>query len=196
MALINENFLKLPESYLFSDIKKKVEAFKHLHPDANIISLGIGDVTRPIAPVVIEALHAAVDEILNLCHIIGDTRNDGRWLQPVNIFKRKGLDFPVNIAAHFHADLLGGAAGINVAHHGAKGAQGGDSQHHCAVHQYFGDALSFNPVVHDVGHEGGLHQIRQRFQAQEKKSRGKHTDMPPDISQDQIHKAAFPMRHL
>mgnify|MGYP001511863188 len=53
MALINENFLKLPESYLFSDIKKKVEAFKHLHPDANIISLGIGDVTRPIAPVVI-----------------------------------------------------------------------------------------------------------------------------------------------
>ena len=63
MALINENFLKLPESYLFSDIKKKVEAFKHLHPDANIISLGIGDVTRPIAPVVIEALHAAVDEM-------------------------------------------------------------------------------------------------------------------------------------
>jgi len=53
----------LPESYLFSDIKKKVEAFKHLHPDANIISLGIGDVTRPIAPVVIEALHAAVDEM-------------------------------------------------------------------------------------------------------------------------------------
>ena len=63
MALINENFLKLPESYLFSDIKKKVEAFKHLHPDVNIISLGIGDVTRPIAPVVIEALHAAVDEM-------------------------------------------------------------------------------------------------------------------------------------
>ena len=48
MALINENFLKLPESYLFSDIKKKVEAFKHLHPDVNIISLGIGDVTRPM----------------------------------------------------------------------------------------------------------------------------------------------------
>ena len=43
MALINENFLKLPESYLFSDIKKKVEAFKHLHPDANIISLAAVD---------------------------------------------------------------------------------------------------------------------------------------------------------
>ena len=77
MALINENFLKLPESYLFSDIKKKVEAFKHLHPDANIISLGIGDVTRPIAPVVIEALHAAVDEMGDSKTFRGTDRNKG-----------------------------------------------------------------------------------------------------------------------
>ena len=75
MALINENFLKLPESYLFSDIKKKVEAFKHLHPDANIISLGIGDVTRPIAPVVIEALHAAVDEMGDSKTFRGDRKS-------------------------------------------------------------------------------------------------------------------------
>ncbi|HIX27927.1 MAG TPA: LL-diaminopimelate aminotransferase [Candidatus Barnesiella excrementigallinarum] len=63
MVLINDNYLRLPESYLFSDIKKKVTAFKASHPEAKIISLGIGDVTRPIAPVIIEALHSAVDEM-------------------------------------------------------------------------------------------------------------------------------------
>ena len=46
MALVNENFLKLPVSYLFSDIAKKVNAFKVSHPTARVISLGIGDVTR------------------------------------------------------------------------------------------------------------------------------------------------------
>lgn len=45
MALVNENFLKLPGSYLFSDIAKKVNAFKAAHPDAKLIRLGIGDVT-------------------------------------------------------------------------------------------------------------------------------------------------------
>jgi LL-diaminopimelate aminotransferase len=63
MALVNENFLKLPGSYLFSDIAKKVKAFKVLHPQAKIISLGIGDVTQPLAPAVIEALHKATDEM-------------------------------------------------------------------------------------------------------------------------------------
>ena len=63
MALLNENFLKLPGSYLFSDIAKKVNAFKVLHPQANVISLGIGDVTQPLAPAVIEAMHHAVDEM-------------------------------------------------------------------------------------------------------------------------------------
>lgn len=63
MALINENYTKLPGSYLFSDIAKKVEAFKAAHPDANVIRLGIGDVTKPLAPAVIEALHSAVDEM-------------------------------------------------------------------------------------------------------------------------------------
>lgn len=63
MILINENYTKLPGSYLFSDIAKKVEAFKIAHPDANVIRLGIGDVTRPLPAAVIEALHKAVDEM-------------------------------------------------------------------------------------------------------------------------------------
>lgn len=63
MALVNENFLKLPGSYLFSDIAKKVNAFKAAHSDAKLIRLGIGDVTRPLPPACIEAMHRAVDEL-------------------------------------------------------------------------------------------------------------------------------------
>ena len=55
MALVNEHFLKLPGNYLFADIAKRVNAFKVSHPKVKVISLGIGDVTRPLAPVVIEA---------------------------------------------------------------------------------------------------------------------------------------------
>lgn len=63
MYQINENYQKLPGSYLFSTIAKKVKAFSEKKPDANIISLGIGDVTQPLAPVIIEAMHKAVDEM-------------------------------------------------------------------------------------------------------------------------------------
>ena len=63
MALVNEHFLKLPNNYLFTDIAKKVNAFKTMHPHANIISLGIGDVTQPLCPAVISALHKATDEM-------------------------------------------------------------------------------------------------------------------------------------
>ena len=63
MALINEHFLKLPNNYLFADISKKVNAFKATHVNADIISLGIGDVTQPLCPAVIEALHKATDEM-------------------------------------------------------------------------------------------------------------------------------------
>ena len=65
MALVNEHFLKLPNNYLFADIAKKVNAFKVSHPKANVISLGIGDVTQPLCPAVIEAMHKAVDEMAN-----------------------------------------------------------------------------------------------------------------------------------
>ena len=63
MALINEHFLKLQKNYLFADIAKKVNAFKATHPKANVISLGIGDVTQPLCPAVIEAMHKAVDDM-------------------------------------------------------------------------------------------------------------------------------------
>ena len=63
MLTINENYLKLPGSYLFSDIAKKVAAYQKAHPDREIIRLGIGDVTQPIAPAIVEALHRAVDEM-------------------------------------------------------------------------------------------------------------------------------------
>lgn len=65
MALVNEHFLKLPASYLFSDIAKRVNTFKVTHPKADLIRLGIGDVTQPLAPAVIEAMHKAVDEMAN-----------------------------------------------------------------------------------------------------------------------------------
>lgn len=63
MALVNEHFLKLPGSYLFSDIAKKVNTFRITHPKQNIIRLGIGDVTRPLPPACIEAMHKAVEEL-------------------------------------------------------------------------------------------------------------------------------------
>ncbi len=65
MSHINEDFLKLPGAYLFSEIAKKVSAFKAEHPGADVISLGIGDVTQPLIPAVTEALHKAADEMAN-----------------------------------------------------------------------------------------------------------------------------------
>ena len=65
MALVNEHFLKLPNNYLFADIAKKVNAFKAVHPKADVISLGIGDVTQPLCPAVVEAMHKATDEMAN-----------------------------------------------------------------------------------------------------------------------------------
>ncbi len=63
MYKINDNFQKLPGSYLFSTIGKKVNAFQAANPEKSIIRLGIGDVTQPLAPAIIEALHKAVDEM-------------------------------------------------------------------------------------------------------------------------------------
>ncbi len=63
MALANEHFMKLPDNYLFTDIAKKVNTFKVVHPKAEIIRLGIGDVTRPLPKASLEAMHKAVDEM-------------------------------------------------------------------------------------------------------------------------------------
>ena len=63
MFRANENYQKLPGSYLFSNIAKKVNAYTEAHPQDDVIRLGIGDVTRPLPRAVIEALHKAVDEM-------------------------------------------------------------------------------------------------------------------------------------
>lgn len=63
MVKVNDNYLKLPGSYLFSTIAKKVNAYTAANPDKKIIRLGIGDVTQPLSASVISALHSAVDEM-------------------------------------------------------------------------------------------------------------------------------------
>lgn len=65
MATVNENYFNLQGSFLFANIARKVEEFQKTHPDADIIRLGIGDVTLPLVPAVIDALHKAVDEMGN-----------------------------------------------------------------------------------------------------------------------------------
>lgn len=63
MITVNQNFLELEANYLFADIERKVEAYKSANPETRVISLGIGDVTRPLPPAVIHALHEAVDHM-------------------------------------------------------------------------------------------------------------------------------------
>lgn len=100
MALVNENFLKLSPSYLFSDIAKKVTAFKTAHPEADVIRLGIGDVTQPLAPAVIEAMHKAVDEMANMDTFRGYGPEQGyKFLQEAiikNDLAPRGIHFDVS----------------------------------------------------------------------------------------------------
>ena len=63
MIKINENYLKLQASYLFSDIAKRVAGFQEANPDKEVIKLGIGDVTRSLPDACIEAFHKAADEM-------------------------------------------------------------------------------------------------------------------------------------
>ena len=63
MAIINENFLKLSNNYLFSEIAKRVKTFKESYPDRNVISLGIGDVTQPLPKASVNAMAKAVAEM-------------------------------------------------------------------------------------------------------------------------------------
>ncbi len=62
MIRVNENYLKIQASYLFTEIAHRVSSFQKAHPEAKVIRLGIGDVTEPLAPAVIEAMHRAVDD--------------------------------------------------------------------------------------------------------------------------------------
>ena len=63
MAKVNDNYAKLPGSYLFSEIARRTAAYQEANPQAKLIKMGIGDVTRPLVPAVIEAMHAAVDDL-------------------------------------------------------------------------------------------------------------------------------------
>lgn len=63
MIHVNEHFLKLKAGYLFPEIGRRVRCFKELNPQADMISMGIGDVTQPLAPAIVEAMHRAVDEM-------------------------------------------------------------------------------------------------------------------------------------
>ena len=63
MAHINEHYQKLQAGYLFPEITRRVNAFAEANPDAAIIKLGIGDVTEPLPPAAVEAMHRAVDDM-------------------------------------------------------------------------------------------------------------------------------------
>ena len=95
MALVNEHFLKLPGSYLFSDIAKKVNTFKITHPKQDIIRLGIGDVTQPLPKACIEAMHKAVEELSSKDTFRGYGPEQGYdFLRNaiVDYYKRNGVD--------------------------------------------------------------------------------------------------------
>lgn len=94
--MVNENFLKLPGAYLFADIARKVNAYKSEHPDAKVISLGIGDVTQPLCPVVVEALHKAADEMAQAASFRGYGPERGydflREAIVLNDFRARGIE--------------------------------------------------------------------------------------------------------
>lgn len=100
MYKINENYLKLPGSYLFSTIGKKVREYKAANPDKSVISLGIGDVTLPLAPVVIDTLHGAVDEMGSAETFKGYAPDLGyeflRQAIADNDFKARGVDIAID----------------------------------------------------------------------------------------------------
>jgi len=100
MALVNEHFLKLQKNYLFADIAKRVNGYKLSHPGVNVISLGIGDVTQPLCPAVIDAMHKAVDEMAHKETFRGYGPERGydflREAIIKNDFQPRGIHFDLN----------------------------------------------------------------------------------------------------
>ena len=96
MSYINENFLNLQENYLFSTIAKKVAKYVENNPNKNIIKLGIGDVTRPIVPACVEAMHKAIDEMGTANGFKGYGPEQGyEFLREAiveNDYQRRGID--------------------------------------------------------------------------------------------------------
>ena len=97
MARINDNYLKLKASYLFNDIAKRIRAFTEANPSAKIIRLGIGDVTRPLPPAVVKALHDAVDD-----------------MSKAETFKGYGPDFGYDFLVEKAAEEDYGARGVKI----------------------------------------------------------------------------------
>ncbi len=116
MALANENYLKTPEIYCFDEIEKRVNAYKLLHPNAKIIRLGIGDVTRPLPEEVVKAMHAAVDELADAAtfrgysppqgydflidKILKEYRSNGISLTKESIFVNEGAKSDIGNVGH------------------------------------------------------------------------------------------------
>lgn len=96
MVQINENYAKLPGSYLFSDIAHRTAAFAEMHPEMKLIKMGIGDVTQPLAPAVIEALHEGVDDLAHKESFAGYGPEQGyEWLCCAIVqadFEARGVD--------------------------------------------------------------------------------------------------------
>ena len=99
MALVNIHFLNLQSNYLFADIAKKVNAFKVMHPKADVISLGIGDVTQPLCPAVIEAMHKAVGEMATVENFRGYGPEQGYDFLREAILKNDFLPRRVRLSA-------------------------------------------------------------------------------------------------
>lgn len=98
MAKVNENYAKLPGSYLFAEIARRTAAFSAEHPDVELIKMGIGDVTRPLAPAVIEAMHAAVEDMAKAETFHGYGPEQGYDFLRSAIAKRDFHDRGVDIA--------------------------------------------------------------------------------------------------
>ena len=94
---INTNFQQLPDNYLFKEVSNRVEAYCATHPDAQILRLGVGDVTRPLPAAVIDALHRAVDELGHAETFRGYSPEEGyEWLRRTIIeheYKPLGIEF-------------------------------------------------------------------------------------------------------
>lgn len=93
---INDNFEKLPESYLFSEVARRLAEYKGMHPEADVIRMDIGDVTLPIAPCVTEAMHRAVDEVGTAVgfHGYGPEQGYGFLREAIaeEDYKKRGID--------------------------------------------------------------------------------------------------------
>ncbi|MDR2423148.1 MAG: LL-diaminopimelate aminotransferase [Prevotellaceae bacterium] len=122
MIYLNDNYLELPGSYLFSEIAKRVRTYREAHPEAEIISLGIGDVTQPLPPAVIDALHKATDEMAHIETMRGYAPEQGYEFLRNTIaehdFRARGIDIDpseifVSDGAKSDTGNIGDILGVN-----------------------------------------------------------------------------------